>query len=142
HAARMIRTAAIASLADRQGQALPQNIWNGDTSIFNPPVFPKGAQSGFGFHEAPRRTMSHWGIIENGAIKNYQAAVPSTRDSGPPDAKDQPGRCEASLVGNAVADGERPVEVLRRVHSFDPCIACAIHTLDVEGRELARVRAL
>ncbi|HMF94692.1 MAG TPA: nickel-dependent hydrogenase large subunit, partial [Vicinamibacterales bacterium] len=142
HAARMIRTAVIAELADRQWQLLADNIGRGDTRIFNQPVFPKGEQQGFGFHEAPRGTLSHWVVIENGAIKNYQAVVPSTWNAGPRDAKDQPGPYEASLVGNPVADAERPLEVLRTVHSFDPCIACAIHTLDVEGRELARVRGL
>ena len=142
HAARMIRTAVIAELADKHWMLLAENIGNGDTRIFNQPVFPKGEQQGFGFHEAPRGTLSHWIVIENGAIKNYQAVVPSTWNAGPRDAKDQPGPYEASLVGNPVADAERPLEVLRTVHSFDPCIACAIHTLDVDGHELARVRAL
>jgi hydrogenase large subunit len=142
HAARMIRTAVIAELADRHWALLAENIGKGDTRIFNQPVFPKGEQQGFGFHEAPRGTLSHWVVIENGAIKNYQAVVPSTWNAGPRDAKDQPGPYEASLVGNPVADAERPLEVLRTVHSFDPCIACAIHTLDVDGHELARVRAL
>jgi hydrogenase large subunit len=142
HAARMIRTAVIAELADKHWTLLAENIGKGDTRIFNQPVFPKGEQQGFGFHEAPRGTLSHWIVIENGAIKNYQAVVPSTWNAGPRDAKDQPGPYEASLVGNPVADAERPLEVLRTVHSFDPCIACAIHTLDIDGHELARVRAL
>jgi hydrogenase large subunit len=142
HAARMIRTAVIAELADKHWTLLAENIGKGDTRIFNQPVFPKGEQQGFGFHEAPRGTLSHWVVIENGAIKNYQAVVPSTWNAGPRDARDQPGPYEASLVGNPVADAERPLEVLRTIHSFDPCIACAIHTLDVEGHELARVRAL
>ena len=142
HAARMIRTAVIAELADKHWTLLAENIGKGDTRIFNQPVFPKGEQQGFGFHEAPRGTLSHWLVIENGAIKNYQAVVPSTWNAGPRDAKDQSGPYEASLVGNPVADAERPLEVLRTVHSFDPCIACAIHTLDLDGHELARVRAL
>jgi hydrogenase large subunit len=142
HAARMIRTAVISELADKHWTLLAENIGKGDTRIFNQPVFPRGEQQGFGFHEAPRGTLSHWIVIENGAIKNYQAVVPSTWNAGPRDAKDQPGPYEASLVGNPVADAERPLEVLRTIHSFDPCIACAIHTLDVDGRELARVRAL
>ena len=81
-------------------------------------------------------------VIDNGVIKNYQAVVPSTWNAGPRDVGDQPGPYEASLVGNPVADAERPLEVLRTVHSFDPCIACAIHTLDGEGPELSGVRAL
>jgi hydrogenase large subunit len=142
HAARMIRTAVISELADQHWNLLAENIGKGDTTIFNEPVFPKGEQQGFGFHEAPRGTLSHWVVIEDGKIKNYQAVVPSTWNAGPRDSKDQPGPYEASLVGNPIADPERPLEVLRTVHSFDPCIACAIHTLDVEGNEIAKVRAL
>jgi len=142
HAARMIRCAVISDLASRQWTLLAENIGKGDTRIFNEPVFPKGEVQGFGFHEAPRGTLSHWVVIDNGKIKNYQAVVPSTWNAGPRDANDQPGPYEASLVGNPVADVEKPLEVLRTVHSFDPCIACAIHTLDVEGKELSRVRAL
>jgi hydrogenase large subunit len=142
HAARMIRTAVICELATKHWGLLAENIGKGDTRIFNEPVFPKGEQQGFGFHEAPRGTLSHWIVIEDGKIKNYQAVVPSTWNAGPRDAKDQPGPYEASLVGNPIADAERPLEVLRTIHSFDPCIACAIHTLDVDGMEISRVRAL
>jgi hydrogenase large subunit len=142
HAARMIRTAVICELATKHWSLLAENIGKGDTQIFNEPVFPKGEQQGFGFHEAPRGTLSHWIVIEDGTIKNYQAVVPSTWNAGPRDAKEQPGPYEASLVGNPIADTERPLEVLRTIHSFDPCIACAIHTLDVDGTELSRVRAL
>jgi hydrogenase large subunit len=142
HAARMIRTAVICEFATKHWSLLAENIGKGDTRIFNEPVFPKGEQQGFGFHEAPRGTLSHWIVIEDGKIKNYQAVVPSTWNAGPRDAKDQPGPYEASLVGNPIADAERPLEVLRTIHSFDPCIACAIHTLDVDGTEISRVRAL
>jgi len=142
HAARMIRCGVLSELAGKHWQLLAENIGKGDTDIFNEPVFPKGEQQGFGFHEAPRGTLSHWIVIEDGKIKNYQAVVPSTWNAGPRDAQDQPGPYEASLVGNPVADPERPLEVLRTIHSFDPCIACAIHTMDVEGNEIARVKAL
>ena len=142
HAARMIRTCVISELALKHWGLLAENIGKGDTAIFNQPVFPKGEQRGFGFHEAPRGTLSHWVVIQDGKIKNYQAVVPSTWNAGPRDEKNQPGPYEASLVGNPVADAELPLEVLRTVHSFDPCLACAIHTLDPEGREIATVRAL
>jgi hydrogenase large subunit len=142
HAARMIRTAVICELAAKHWQLLAENIGKGDTRIFNEPVFPRGEQQGFGFHEAPRGTLSHWIVIEDGRIKNYQAVVPSTWNAGPRDAKNQAGPYEASLVGNPIADPERPLEILRTVHSFDPCIACAVHTLDVDGNEIARVRVL
>ncbi|MFN7918235.1 MAG: nickel-dependent hydrogenase large subunit [Vicinamibacterales bacterium] len=142
HAARMIRCGVISELAGKHWQLLAENIGKGDTDIFNEPVFPKGEQQGFGFHEAPRGTLSHWVVIQDGKIKNYQAVVPSTWNAGPRDAQEQPGPYEASLVGNPVADPEKPLEVLRTIHSFDPCIACAIHTMDVEGNEIARVKAL
>ena len=142
HAARMIRTQLIAELAQKHWNLLVNNIAQGDTAIFNEPVFPKGEQRGFGFHEAPRGTLSHWVVIRDGKIANYQAVVPSTWNAGPRDEKDQPGPYEASLVGNPVADAERPLELIRTVHSFDPCLACAIHTVDVEGTEIAKVKAL
>jgi len=142
HAARMIRTQLIAELAQKHWNLLVNNIAKGDTSIYNEPVFPKGEQRGFGFHEAPRGTLSHWVVIRDGKIANYQAVVPSTWNAGPRDEKDQPGPYEASLVGNPVADAERPLELIRTVHSFDPCLACAIHTVDVEGTEIAKVKAL
>jgi len=142
HAARMIRTAMISEMAQKHWTLLVNNIGKGDTAIFNPPSFPKGEQRGFGFHEAPRGTLSHWVVIRDGKIANYQAVVPSTWNAGPRDEKDQPGPYEASLVGNPVADPSRPLELIRTVHSFDPCLACAIHTFDPQGHEITRVKAL
>jgi hydrogenase large subunit len=142
HAARMIRSCVLSELALKHWELLVNNIGKGDVAIYNKPEFPRGEIRGYGMHEAPRGLLSHWVVIENGRIKNYQAVVPSTWNAGPRDEKDQPGPYEASLVGNPIADPERPLEALRTVHSFDPCIACAIHTLDVEGREMARVRVL
>jgi hydrogenase large subunit len=142
HAARMIRTCVISELARKHWKLLADNIGKGDTDIFNPPTFPSGEQRGFGFHEAPRGTLSHWIVIRDGAIHNYQAVVPSTWNAGPRDEKEQPGPYEASLVGNPVADAEQPLELLRTIHSFDPCLACAVHTMDVEGKEIARVKVL
>jgi hydrogenase large subunit len=125
-----------------QWELLVGNIGKGDLEIFNPPVFPKGEQRGFGFHEAPRGTLSHWIVIEDGKIKNYQAVVPSTWNAGPRDEKDQRGPYEASLIGNPIADPKLPLEVLRTIHSFDPCLACAVHTIDVEGNEIGRIKVL
>ncbi len=118
---------------------LVTNISNGDTDYFNKPVFPKGEIRGFGFHEAPRGALSHFVVIENGKIKNYQAVVPSTWNAGPRDKKGQKGPYEASLIGNPIADSKRPLEALRTIHSFDPCLACAVHSFDPEGNELGVV---
>ncbi len=142
HLARAIRAAMLSDLAIKHWQLLVDNIGRGDLDIFNPPTFPKGEQQGFGFHEAPRGTLSHWIVIKDGRIKNYQCVVPSTWNAGPRDDKDQPGPYEASLVGNPVADPEKPLEVLRTVHSFDPCIACAVHMVDPSGTEFSKIKVL
>ena len=81
-------------------------------------------------------------MVRDGKYENYQAVVPTTWNASPRDEKSVMGPYEASLVGNPVADAERPLEVLRTVHSFDPCLACAVHTLDPEGREIAKVKVL
>jgi hydrogenase large subunit len=129
-------------MADKHWKLLVENIAKGDVATFNEPRFPSGEIRGFGFHEAPRGTLSHWAVIRDGKISNYQAVVPTTWNAGPRDEQGRMGPYEASLVGNPVADPERPLEVLRTVHSFDPCLACAIHTVDVEGRTLSTVKTL
>ena len=118
------------------------NIGSGDYETYNRPTFLKGEQRGFGFHEAPRGVLSHWVVIQDGKIANYQAVVPSTWNAGPRDEDDELGPYEASLLGNPVADPELPLEVLRTVHSFDPCLACAIHMVDTRKKEIVRVKAL
>jgi len=141
HLARAVRCMVIAETSLKHWQLLVDNIARGDTTTFNKPEFT-GRQMGFGFHEAPRGTLSHFVVIQDGKIENYQAVVPSTWNAGPRDGQGRPGPYESSLVGNPIADAERPLEVLRTIHSFDPCLACAVHTLDPEGRELGTVRVL
>ncbi len=142
HAARAIRASMMADLALKHWQLLVDNVGSGDTDIFNKPTFPKGEQMGCGFHEAPRGTLSHWIVIKDGVIKNYQCVVPSTWNAGPRDENDVEGPYEASLIGNPMADAEQPLEVLRTIHSFDPCIACAVHMLDPKGKELTRIKVM
>ncbi len=142
HLARAIRAAVIADLAIKQWEQLVDNVGRGDLEIYNPPSYPQGEIRGCGFHEAPRGTLSHWCVIENSIIKNYQQVVPSTWNASPRDSKEQMGPYEASLVGNPIAEPEKPLEVLRTVHSFDPCIACAVHMIDPEGEEIVKVKAL
>jgi hydrogenase large subunit len=142
HAARAIRTAVLHETLVKQWQNLIDNIATGDTKIFNKPEFSGGEVKGVGLHEAPRGLLSHWVIISKGKIKNYQAVVPSTWNSGPRNANDQPGPYEAALFGTPVADPEKPLEVLRTVHSFDPCLACAIHLVDTKNNDIIRVKAL
>ena len=142
HLARAIRSAVLIDLSLKHLELLTENIGRGDYDIYNPPNFPKGIQKGFGFHEAPRGTLSHWIVIEDGRIKNYQLVVPSTWNAGPRDEKGQLGPYEASLLNNPIAEPNKPLEVLRTVHSFDPCIACAVHMLDPYGKEVTRVKVL
>jgi hydrogenase large subunit len=142
HAARAVRCAVIYETLQNQWQLLMDNIGSGDYETYNHPTFPKGEQRGFGFHEAPRGTLSHWVVIRDGKIANYQAVVPSTWNAGPRDDGDELGPYEASLMGNPIADPERPLEVIRTVHSFDPCLACAIHMVDNRNQPIIQVKAL
>jgi len=142
HAARSVRCAVLHDVILEQWQGLINNIGSGDYETFNAPVFPKGEIKGVGFHEAPRGVLSHWVVIEDGKIKNYQCVVPSTWNAGPRNQNDELGPYEAALIGNPVADPEKPLEVLRTVHSFDPCLACAIHMLDPQRKEIVKVKTL
>lgn len=142
HAARAVRCAVMVDTLHDQWNRLVENIGSGDLDTFNAPSFPKGEIKGVGFHQAPRGTLSHWVVIEDGKIKNYQAVVPSTWNAGPRDSDGQIGPYESSLMNNPVVDPEKPLEVLRTVHSFDPCIACAIHMVDTEQKEIVKVKAL
>jgi hydrogenase large subunit len=127
HAARCVRTNVLYDILKANYAALVENIASGDYETYNAPTYPSGIQQGFGFHEAPRGVLSHWVVIENSKIKNYQCVVPSTWNSCPRNQNDARGPYEAALIGNPVADPEKPLEVLRTIHSFDPCLACAIH---------------
>ncbi|MCE9573112.1 MAG: nickel-dependent hydrogenase large subunit [Deltaproteobacteria bacterium] len=142
HAARAVMCARNVEILEDQWNLLMANIAAGDSSTFEKPVFPKGEIQGFGFHEAPRGMLSHWIVIEDGIIKNYQAVVPTTWNAAPRNEDDQMGPYEASLIGTPLADPERPLEVLRTIHSFDPCLACAVHLIDPDKRDIIQVRAL
>lgn len=141
HAARAISCAVQVDELANQWDLLLANMAKGDLNTFNRPTFPKGEQRGFGYHEAPRGMLSHWVVIEDGKIRNYQCVVPTTWNAAPRNEKDQPGAYEACLTGNPVADPEQPLEVLRTVHSFDPCLACAVHVLDKEKESGVTVTA-
>ncbi len=139
YVARAIRCAVLGEIGLSQWGSFVKNVTGGDLAVWNEPVFPKGTVEGLGFHEAPRGTLSHWVVVTDGRIANYQAVVPTTWNASPRDEGGAPGPYEASLLGNPVADAERPLELLRTVHSFDPCMACACHTLDATGRPIATV---
>jgi len=124
-------------LADNMGR---RELRIHDNSKWEPATWPREC-SGAGFHEAPRGALGHWVHIDRGQIANYQCVVPSTWNAGPRDAAGQRGPYEEALIGTPIADPSQPIEILRTVHSFDPCMACGVHVVDVAGREVVRVRA-
>jgi Ni,Fe-hydrogenase I large subunit len=143
-AARCVETVLLTEKIDSWVDALAANMEKGDLRIhdtgkWDPSSWPKEAY-GAGFHEAPRGALGHWVHIKDGVIANYQCIVPSTWNAGPRDGSEKRGPYEAALLKTPVADPKQPLEILRTVHSFDPCMACGVHVVDVERRELARVR--
>lgn len=144
-AARAIEAKVMAGQVTKWVAELGDKLGHGDLRIHNgekwdPDTWPKQAQ-GWGFHEAPRGSLGHWVEIEDQKIKNYQCVVPTTWNAGPRDAKGQRGAYEAALLKTPIADPDRPVEILRTVHSFDPCLACAVHVVDAHGRRYTQVKA-
>ncbi len=137
-AARGLETRLIARWSTEFYQQLLDNIKNGDARMadqtkWDPSTWPAEAR-GVGLSEAPRGALAHWIVIRDGAIDNYQLVVPSTWNASPRDAQGQRSAYEAALIGTPIADPEQPLEVLRTIHSFDPCIACAVHLHDERGR--------
>ena len=144
-AARGIETLYVAELIPTFLDQLEGVMEAGDARIhagrgWDPSEWPAEAR-GVGFHEAPRGCLSHWIEIRDARIARYQCVVPTTWNASPRDGGGTPGPYEAALVGTPVADPERPVEILRTVHSFDPCVACAVHLVDVRSRTVGSVEA-
>jgi hydrogenase large subunit len=145
-AARTLETKVFADSMQGWLDQLIMNIKSGDVKTFNetlwdPATWPREAR-GAGYTEAPRGGLAHWVVIRDGKIANYQAVVPSTWNAGPRDDQGQPGPYEAALVGHKLHDPKQPVEILRTIHSFDPCIACAVHVTDPNGAELVKVKVI
>jgi hydrogenase large subunit len=119
---------------------LMERVKSNDVSTFNgenwePKSWPADCE-GVGLVEAPRGALAHWIKVKDGAIDNYQLVVPTTWNGSPRDAKGQRSSFEQALIGNPVANIEEPLEILRTIHSFDPCMACAVHLYDPQGRHL------
>jgi hydrogenase large subunit len=142
-AARAIETKVFVDAMQGYYQDLLANIASGDTQTFNSerwnPLSWPGHAEGFGFTEAPRGALGHWVVIDGRKISNYQLVVPTTWNASPRDAQGQAGAYEASLVGTPLAVADQPLEILRTIHSFDPCMACAIHMVDAQGNALTQV---
>jgi hydrogenase large subunit len=145
-AARTLETKIIVDAMQGWYDQLLANIKGGDVRTFNetlwePSSWPALAK-GVGYTEAPRGALAHWIVIKDQIIDNYQAVVPSTWNAGPRDAAGQDGPYEAALKGHKLHDPKQPIEILRTIHSFDPCIACAVHVVDPAGEELVQVRVI
>jgi Ni,Fe-hydrogenase I large subunit len=143
-AARGIESLLIAEQMGSWIAELETNIKNGNLAIHNgerwdPSTWPAEA-IGWGATEAPRGALGHWVRIQNGKIANYQCVVATIWNGSPRDAQGQRGAWEEALIGTPVADPERPVEILRTVHSFDPCMACAVHVVRPNRRETTEIR--
>ena len=137
-AARAVETELMADVMVEWVDELAKNAAMGDLSTWTDFDFDKVSVNtkGRGMAEAPRGALGHWVRVEDGKIANYQAVVPSTWNAAPRDYKGRLGAYEASLIGTKVADPEQPLEIIRTIHSFDPCIACAVHVVDTKGKEL------
>lgn len=109
-----------------------------DTSKWEPSAWPAETK-GYGFTEAPRGALCHWIHIKDAKINNYQIVVPSTWNASPKDGKGQRGAYESALIGTPMAIPQQPLEILRTIHSFDPCLACASHVISPDGRKLSEV---
>jgi [NiFe] hydrogenase large subunit len=140
-AARGIETIVIGQAMKGWIDDLLEDIKAGDTKTYQRWEMPKSAE-GYGLNDVPRGSLGHWIRIEDKKIKNYQYVVPSTWNLGPRCSNNKLGPVEEALIGTPVADPKRPLEILRTVHSFDPCIACAVHVIDPDSNQVYKVKAL
>jgi [NiFe] hydrogenase large subunit/hydrogenase large subunit len=137
-AARGLETLMIAEQLEDWVNQLENNMNSGELAVhngarWNPNSWPADV-SGWGTTEAPRGGLGHWVRILNGKIENYQMVVPTTWNGSPRDAQGKRGAFEESLLGTPVADPDRPIEILRTIHSFDPCMSCSVHLIDANGK--------
>ncbi len=140
-AARGIETLVIGQRMEKWIMELVENVKSGDTQTYQSWTMPAKGM-GVGLNDVPRGSLGHWIEIEGGKIKKYQYVVPSTWNLGPRDAKGGLGPLEEALIGTPVADPKQPLEILRTVHSFDPCIACGVHVIDPQSNQVYKVRAI
>lgn len=138
-AARGIETIAIGKQVQAWLMALIENVKSGDTKTYTAYEMPDSAM-GFGLNDVPRGALGHWIKIKDKKIENYQYVVPSTWNLSPRCAQGKRSPVEDALIGTPIADPKRPLEILRTVHSFDPCIACAVHVTDPAENEVYKVK--
>ncbi len=140
-AARAVETKIIGDEMRKWIDELLANIKRGDLETCTDYTMPDSAR-GFGLTEAPRGALGHWIEIKGGKIGNYQLVVPTTWNGSPRDRNGLRSAIEESLVGTPIVDPAQPVEILRTIHSFDPCLACSVHVFDPKTNETFTVRAV
>jgi quinone-reactive Ni/Fe-hydrogenase large subunit len=136
----MLQTKLISDNAITTFNSLVENIKSDDHTYTKFSIDPDKEYKGRFIGEVPRGTLSHWVRIKDGVIENYQAVVPTTWNAGPMCAGGKVGPYEAALVGLKIEDPSKPLEVLRVIHSFDPCMSCSVHVMDIKGREISEFK--
>ncbi|MCL1039202.1 nickel-dependent hydrogenase large subunit [Shewanella submarina] len=139
-AARMLHCIVTMRHGNRTFDALVTNINSDDSTYIQPTIDADKEYKGFAMVEAPRGLLSHWIRIKNSLVENYQAVVPTTWNAGPIDGNGKIGPYEASLLGLKLSDPKKPLEVVRVIHSFDPCMACSVHVMDYKGQSISQFR--
>ncbi|MGI2261010.1 nickel-dependent hydrogenase large subunit [Shewanella sp. GXUN23E] len=139
-AARMLQCLVTSRNCIRTFDALVTNVNSDQSTYIQPTIDPDKEYKGYAMLEAPRGLLSHWIRIKGALVENYQAVVPTTWNAGPIDGEGKVGPYEASLIGLKVLEPEKPLEVIRVIHSFDPCMACSVHVMDHKGRSLSEFR--
>lgn len=140
---RTVHCCVLNDILAEQWQLLIDNIGKGDAVAYLKTEIPQNGEfKGVGFGEVPRGMLSHWVVIKDGKIENYQCVVPSTWNAGPRNQNDEMGPYELSIIGTPVADPAKPLEVVRTIHSFDPCMSCAVHIVNTDNGEVTQVKVL
>ncbi|WP_434931857.1 nickel-dependent hydrogenase large subunit [Shewanella sp. HL-SH5] len=139
-AARMLQTVLVGQASLKTFDALVTNLKSDEATYITPQIDVDKEYVGHAMNEAPRGMLSHWIRIKNGKVENYQAVVPTTWNAGPVDANGKMGPYEASLIGLTLEDPTKPLEVIRIIHSFDPCMACSVHVMDYKKQTLGQFK--
>ncbi|KAA6224720.1 MULTISPECIES: nickel-dependent hydrogenase large subunit [unclassified Campylobacter] len=139
-ATRCLEAKIIATHGLRAFNNLIENLKIDESTYTTYKIDPNKEYKGRYIGHVPRGTLSHWCRIKNGVIENWQAVVPSTWNASPKDANGVGGSYEQCLIGLKIADVKQPLEIIRKIHSYDPCIACAVHVMDTKGNELSEYK--
>ncbi|UCX04725.1 nickel-dependent hydrogenase large subunit [Shewanella glacialimarina] len=139
-AARMLQTVLVGQASLKTFDALVTNLKSDEATYITPQIDVDKEYVGHAMNEAPRGMLSHWIRVKNGKVENYQAVVPTTWNAGPVDANGKMGPYEASLIGLTLEDPTKPLEVIRIIHSFDPCMACSVHVMDYKKQTLGQFK--